>query len=131
MVVVVFVENGGHGDLAAAPLAKALFEARFGIAPAPRRPGRCRRQRRRRARASRGRRAGRRHDRPRASRAAGGIDLVVLGCALALAALGVLFVASATTGTHFEGLAGRQAIWIARRASPRWSRRSSSTTGCS
>ena len=39
MVVVVFVENGGHGNLAAAPLAKALFEARFGIAPpAPRPP---------------------------------------------------------------------------------------------
>ncbi len=38
MVVVVFVENGGHGGLAAAPLAKALFEARFGIpsaAPPP------------------------------------------------------------------------------------------------
>ena len=33
MVVVVFVENGGHGNLAAAPLAKALFEARFGVAP--------------------------------------------------------------------------------------------------
>ncbi len=33
MVVVVFVENGGHGGLAAAPLAKALFEARFGITP--------------------------------------------------------------------------------------------------
>jgi len=31
MVVVVFVENGGHGNLAAAPLAKALFEARFGV----------------------------------------------------------------------------------------------------
>ena len=27
MVVVVFVENGGHGNLAAAPLAKMLFEA--------------------------------------------------------------------------------------------------------
>jgi len=35
MVVVVFVENGGHGNLAAAPLAKALFETRYGIAPAP------------------------------------------------------------------------------------------------
>jgi penicillin-binding protein 2 len=33
MVVVVFVEHGGHGNLAAAPLAKALFEARFGIDP--------------------------------------------------------------------------------------------------
>jgi penicillin-binding protein 2 len=33
MVVVVFVENGGHGNLAAAPLAKALFETRYGIAP--------------------------------------------------------------------------------------------------
>jgi penicillin-binding protein 2 len=31
MVVVVFVENGGHGGLAAAPLAKTLFEARFGV----------------------------------------------------------------------------------------------------
>ena len=30
MVVVVFVEHGGHGNLAAAPLAKAMFEARFG-----------------------------------------------------------------------------------------------------
>jgi penicillin-binding protein 2 len=33
MVVVVFVENGGHGSSAAAPLAKQLFERRFG-APA-------------------------------------------------------------------------------------------------
>lgn len=38
MVVVVFVENGGHGNLAAAPLAKALFETRYGIAPATPRP---------------------------------------------------------------------------------------------
>jgi len=30
---VVFVENGGHGNLAAAPLAKLLFEARY--APKP------------------------------------------------------------------------------------------------
>jgi penicillin-binding protein 2 len=35
MVVVVFVENGGHGNLAAAPLAKALFEAKYGIAKPP------------------------------------------------------------------------------------------------
>jgi penicillin-binding protein 2 len=39
MVVVVFVENGGHGGAAAAPLARALFEARFGVSrevsPAP------------------------------------------------------------------------------------------------
>jgi penicillin-binding protein 2 len=34
MVVVVFVENGGHGNLAAAPLAKALVEARFGTGSA-------------------------------------------------------------------------------------------------
>jgi penicillin-binding protein 2 len=33
MVVVVFVENGGHGNLAAAPLAKLLFEERFGVVP--------------------------------------------------------------------------------------------------
>ena len=38
MVVVVFVENGGHGNLAAAPLAKALFETRYGIVPAPPKP---------------------------------------------------------------------------------------------
>ncbi len=30
IVVAVFVENGGHGSAAAAPLAKALFEQRFG-----------------------------------------------------------------------------------------------------
>jgi rod shape determining protein RodA len=41
------------------------------------------------------------------------LDLVVLGCTLALSVLGVLFVASATTGTRFEGLAARQALWIA------------------
>jgi penicillin-binding protein 2 len=35
MVVVVFVENGGHGNLAAAPLAKALFEAKYGTAKPP------------------------------------------------------------------------------------------------
>ena len=33
MVVVVFVEHGGHGNLAAAPLAKELFEAKYGITP--------------------------------------------------------------------------------------------------
>ena len=41
------------------------------------------------------------------------LDLVLLGCTLTLAALGVLFIASATTGTRFDGLASRQAIWIA------------------
>jgi penicillin-binding protein 2 len=38
MVVAVFVENGGHGNLAAAPLAKLLFAKKFGVildAPAP------------------------------------------------------------------------------------------------
>ena len=37
MVVVVCVENGGHGGAAAAPLARQLFEQRFGkkIEPAP------------------------------------------------------------------------------------------------
>jgi penicillin-binding protein 2 len=38
MVVAVFVENGGHGNLSAAPLAKLLFEKRFGkpeAVPAP------------------------------------------------------------------------------------------------
>jgi penicillin-binding protein 2 len=30
IVVAIFVENGGHGSAAAAPLAKALFEKRFG-----------------------------------------------------------------------------------------------------
>ena len=41
------------------------------------------------------------------------LDLVVLACALSLAVLGVLFVASSTMGTRFEGLASRQAIWLA------------------
>src|SRR5262249_28582130 len=41
------------------------------------------------------------------------LDLSVLFCALALAALGVLFIASATTGTKYQGLASRQGIWIA------------------
>jgi rod shape determining protein RodA len=41
------------------------------------------------------------------------LDFVILACTLALASLGVLFIASATTGTHFDGLASRQAIWIA------------------
>ncbi|MEP6993876.1 MAG: rod shape-determining protein RodA, partial [Acidobacteriota bacterium] len=40
------------------------------------------------------------------------LDLVILISTLALASLGVLFIASATTGTRFEGLASRQAIWI-------------------
>ncbi|HEY6931181.1 MAG TPA: penicillin-binding protein 2 [Thermoanaerobaculia bacterium] len=35
MVVVVFVENGGHGGSVAAPLARDLFLHRFGKAPAP------------------------------------------------------------------------------------------------
>ncbi|MGE5275788.1 MAG: penicillin-binding protein 2 [Acidobacteriota bacterium] len=41
MVVVVFVENGGHGSSAAAPLAKQLFEHRFGkgTEPSPSAPG--------------------------------------------------------------------------------------------
>jgi rod shape determining protein RodA len=41
------------------------------------------------------------------------LDLVVLGCALALAVLGVLFIHSVTAGTRFDGLASRQAIWVA------------------
>ncbi len=41
------------------------------------------------------------------------LDPVILVCTLALASLGILFIASATTGTHFEGLATRQAVWIA------------------
>ena len=119
MVVVVFVENGGHGNLAAAPLAKALFETRFGIVPpapqapavqavAPGRPATvagvervARREGPMIGRALPGsrRRLGR-GDPPRAE-------------PWTLASLGVLFIASATTGTHFDGLASRQAIWIA------------------
>src|SRR5262249_46927355 len=41
------------------------------------------------------------------------LDPVILVCTLALASLGVLFIGSATTGTHFEGLATRQPIFIA------------------
>lgn len=35
LVVVVFVENGGHGSSAAAPLAKLIFQRHFGREPAP------------------------------------------------------------------------------------------------
>jgi rod shape determining protein RodA len=45
------------------------------------------------------------------------LDLIVLGCVLSLAVLGILFVASATSsGTasaRLHGLAARQALWIA------------------
>ena len=41
------------------------------------------------------------------------LDPIVLGSALALSALGVLFVASATAGGRLAGLAGRQGMWIA------------------
>jgi len=41
------------------------------------------------------------------------LDLVLVGCALALAALGILFVASTTAGGRLSGLATRQAIWVA------------------
>jgi len=40
------------------------------------------------------------------------IDPVILVSALALSVLGVLFIGSATIGTKFEGLAGRQTIFI-------------------
>ena len=116
MVVVVFVEHGGHGNLAAAPLAKALFEAKYGIRPTPpplpslstdagagATPGIAPAALRRGRAAMIGRVI------PGTRR----LDLVVLGCALALSALGILFIDSATTGTRYEGLASRQAIWIA------------------
>ncbi|MFN2385217.1 MAG: rod shape-determining protein RodA [Thermoanaerobaculia bacterium] len=41
------------------------------------------------------------------------LDLVVLGCAVTLAVLGVLFVASTTGGGRLAGLATRQALWVA------------------
>jgi rod shape determining protein RodA len=40
------------------------------------------------------------------------LDLVVLGCALTLAVLGILFVASTTGGGRLSGLATRQALWV-------------------
>lgn len=40
------------------------------------------------------------------------LDLIVLGCTLSLAGLGVLFVASATGAGRLAGLATRQAIWV-------------------
>jgi len=40
------------------------------------------------------------------------LDLAVVGCAIALSVLGVLFVSSTTQGGRFEGLATRQAIWV-------------------
>jgi len=41
------------------------------------------------------------------------LDLIVLSCAISLAALGVLFIASTAGAGRFQGLASRQAIWIA------------------
>ena len=43
----------------------------------------------------------------------GRLDPIVLGCAIALSALGVLFIASTAGGGRFQGLASRQALWIA------------------
>ena len=40
------------------------------------------------------------------------LDLIVLGSAVALAALGILFIASTTGGGRLQGLATRQAMWI-------------------
>lgn len=40
------------------------------------------------------------------------LDLIVLGCAITLSVLGILFVSSTTQGGRFEGLATRQAIWV-------------------
>ncbi|MDQ2870834.1 MAG: FtsW/RodA/SpoVE family cell cycle protein, partial [Acidobacteriota bacterium] len=41
------------------------------------------------------------------------LDLVILGCALSLALLGILFVASTTGAGRLQGLATRQALWVA------------------
>jgi rod shape determining protein RodA len=41
------------------------------------------------------------------------LDLVILGCAVSLALVGILFVASTTASGRLSGLAMRQAIWVA------------------
>jgi len=41
------------------------------------------------------------------------LDLVVLASAVSLSILGILFVASTTSGGKLSGLAGRQALWVA------------------
>ncbi len=41
------------------------------------------------------------------------LDLVILGCAISLALLGILFVASTTGAGRLQGLATRQALWVA------------------
>jgi rod shape determining protein RodA len=40
------------------------------------------------------------------------VDYLILGCAISLAVLGILFVSSTTHGGRFEGLATRQAVWV-------------------
>ena len=40
------------------------------------------------------------------------LDLVVLGCAITLSVLGILFVSSTTQGGRFDGLATRQTVWV-------------------
>ena len=42
------------------------------------------------------------------------LDLVVLGCAITLSVLGILFVSSTTQGGRFDGLATRQTVWVRR-----------------
>jgi len=46
------------------------------------------------------------------------LDLIVLGCALSLSVLGILFVSSTTQGGRFEGLATRQAVAVASQPVP-------------
>ncbi len=106
MVIAVFVENGGHGNLAAAPLAKALFEKRFGAPPpaVTAAPGLVR---------ASNAQTGKPAMISRVLSARSRFDPIVLGSALLLSALGILFVASATAGGKLAGLAARQGLWVA------------------
>ena len=112
LVVVVFVENGGHGER---PRRRSPRRSSRSASGSPRKaPSR----------------AGPRADvvdvpSPASGAAAGDpmisrvlasrsrLDPIVLGSALGLSALGVLFIASTTAGGRLSGLAARQAIWIA------------------
>ena len=133
MVVVVFVEHGGHGGVDAAPLAKLLYESRFReqVNDAQSRPLQPRHARSDQGRAGAdpgsgeegARRAGRLEPEPgplRNSMARDNIrtfsklDFNFLGTALVIAAVGCLLIYSAT---YFNdpglGIFRKQLLWLA------------------
>src|SRR6185295_14628904 len=110
MVVVVFVEHGGHGGADAAPLAKLLYESRFRQraqrAPQPREP--------RDAREDQGRRSPDSGTAMIRERLLPTLDLNFVGTALVISSIGCLLVYSATYFTDPAlSLFRKQILWVA------------------